>query len=277
MYSSILALDTPCIVTDLPSAELVKLAANSFLATKISFINAIAEVCEMSGADVVTVADAIGLDNRIGRRFLNAGVGFGGGCLGKDIRAFRARASELGIAAIGDLLGNVDAVNEGRRQRVVDLAVRLLDGDLIGRRVCVLGAAFKPNSDDVRDSPALDVARRLDQRGAVVRVHDPRALSNARHVAPGLCYVETAAEALEGAALVLLLTEWDEYRHLDAVVAATYVDRRVLIDGRNIVDRQAWSAAGWECHALGRQITPPAETRHLTLPSEEIGALRSMT
>ena len=211
VYAPMLAGGTPCVVTDLATAELVKVAANSFLATKISFIDTMAEVCEATGADVVAIADAIGLDVRIGRRFLNAGVGFGGGCLGKDIRAFRARSQELGVGDAVEFLSNVDSINERRRRRVVALAAEAVGGDLTRCQVTVLGAAFKPNSDDVRDSPALDVARRLHAGGAAVRVHDPEAISNARRVAPELEYFDSIAEAVVGSDVVVHLTEWDEY------------------------------------------------------------------
>ena len=265
LYDVLLATGTPCIVTDLASAELVKVAANSFLATKISFINAVAEVCEATGADVVTIADAIGLDDRIGRRFLNAGVGFGGGCLGKDIRAFKARADELGITAVGQLLNNVDNVNNGRRRHVVERAAELLDGDVAGRRIAVLGAAFKPNSDDVRDSPALDVARRLAAAGADVRVHDPEAGPNAWRAAPELRVVDDVDNAFDCAELIVHLTEWATYSELDPALMATLVDAPVLLDGRNTIDASCWSAAGWECHALGRPSHPSIP--HLALAS----------
>jgi UDPglucose 6-dehydrogenase len=253
VYASQLAGGTPRIVTDLATAELVKVAANSFLATKISFINAMAELCEVAGGDVSTLADAIGLDPRIGRKFLNAGVGFGGGCLPKDIRAFVARADELGAGDAMGILREVDAVNLRRRERVVALVGDLVGGSdaLHGAHVTILGAAFKPDSDDVRDSPALHVAQALAARGAQVTVTDPRAIPSARRVAPHLTYVEDTADALAGADVVVLLTEWAEYRELDPVAAGSRAAHKNVIDGRGALDREAWRAAGWTIRVLG--------------------------
>jgi UDPglucose 6-dehydrogenase len=240
------------ISTDLATAELVKVAANSFLATKISFINAMAEVCEAAGADVTVLADALGHDERIGRQFLNAGLGFGGGCLPKDIRAFGARAAELGAHRVADLLHRVDELNLARRDHLVRLAVDACGGSPVGRRIAVLGAAFKPDSDDVRDSPALAVAAELQQRGAHVRVTDPRAGDNARKRRPELTVVDTVAEAVDDAEAVLLLTEWREYRELRPADLAGRVRRRTIIDGRNALDPAEWRAAGWHYRAPGR-------------------------
>ena len=242
---------TPVVVTDLPTAELVKVAANSFLATKISFINAMSEICEITGADVTKLADAIGYDERIGRKFLNAGVGFGGGCLPKDIRAFTARAGELGAAASVSFLAEVDAINLRRREHVVNL-VRSRIGGLVGRRIAVLGAAFKPNSDDVRDSPALSIAGQLHLAGASVSVYDPKAMGNAAKVFPTLGYADSVTEAVEGADAVLHLTEWSEFRDLDPVALGEKVARKLVIDGRNCLDRDAYKAAGWTYVGLGR-------------------------
>lgn len=252
VYADLLAAGVPYISTDLATAELVKVAANAYLATKISFINAMAEVCEVAGADVVTLADAIGRDERIGRRFLSAGLGFGGGCLPKDIRAFMARAGELGVDQAVTFLREVDEINMRRRQRVVDLARELIGGSLLGTRVAVLGAAFKPDSDDVRDSPALAVAAALQLQGADVRVHDPEAIDNARARFPTLDYARDVAKALEGADLVLHLTEWREYRDLDPDELLGQVRRPRLIDARNALDVGLWRAAGWTVRALGR-------------------------
>ncbi|MFD1720830.1 UDP-glucose dehydrogenase family protein [Amnibacterium endophyticum] len=256
LYRPVLQTGVPCYVTDLETSELVKVAANSFLAMKISFINAMAEVCEQVDGDVVTLADAIGEDARIGRRFLNAGVGFGGGCLGKDIRAFQARGAELGLADSLAFLAEADRVNDRRRDRVVDLASSLL-GELAGRRITVLGASFKPDSDDVRDSPALAVARRLHAAGAQVVVHDPESISNARQAAPELSYEHDVEVAARGADLVVHLTEWRQYGALDPRELGEVVSQRLLIDGRNALDRDAWSAAGWTCHSLGRPSVGP--------------------
>ncbi|MFO7245030.1 MAG: nucleotide sugar dehydrogenase, partial [Actinomycetes bacterium] len=252
IYAQAIERGTPFIVTDLATAELVKVSANAFLATKISFINAIAEVCEATGADVVQLADAIGYDERIGRKFLGAGLGFGGGCLPKDIRAFMARAGELGVDQALTFLREVDAVNLRRRERVVDLAHRELGGSVKGKVIAVLGAAFKPNSDDVRDSPALDVAGRLHLSGANVRVYDPAANETAAAVWPTLTFAGSVLEACEGADLVIVATEWKEFREADPQAVGEVVAHRRVIDGRNCLDPDAWIAAGWAYRGMGR-------------------------
>ena len=252
VYAPMLATGTPYISTDLATAELVKVAANSFLATKISFINAMAEVCDAAGGDVVTLADAIGHDSRIGRRFLSAGIGFGGGCLPKDIRAFMARAGELGVDEALSFLKDVDEVNMRRRQRTVDLARDLVGGSFLGKNIAVLGAAFKPDSDDVRDSPALNIAASLQLAGAQVRVHDPEAIDNARALFPTLDYALDIEKACERADLVLHLTEWGTYRELDPAVLAKVVRVPRILDGRNTLDTARWRGAGWTLRALGR-------------------------
>ncbi|GAA0491656.1 UDP-glucose dehydrogenase family protein [Microbacterium aurantiacum] len=253
VYHPSVAKNTPFIVTDLATAELVKVAANAFLATKISFINAMAEIAEVTGADVSTLADAIGHDARIGRRFLGAGIGFGGGCLPKDIRAFSARAEELGRGESIAFLREVDAINLRRRDRAVELVVNALDGQVFERKIAVLGAAFKPHSDDIRDSPALDVAVRLKGLGANVVVTDPEAIDNARRVHPQLTYVADRDEALKDADAVIVVTEWDEYRReLDPTHAASLVAQRVIVDGRNCLDAAAWRAAGFTYTGMGR-------------------------
>jgi UDPglucose 6-dehydrogenase len=253
VYRPIVDRGTPQVVTDYATAERVKTAANSFLATKFSFINAMAELCEATGADVKLLADAIGYDDRIGRKFLNAGLGFGGGCLPKDIRAFMARAGELGADQALTFLREVDNINMRRRIRMVELAREVCDGSLLGKRVAVLGAAFKPDSDDIRDSPALNVAAQLQLQGAVVRVTDPAAVENCRRDWPQLDYAGTAEEAAERADLVLLLTEWKQYRELDPAAFGTVVAHKRVLDGRNALDRDAWVAAGWQYRALGRR------------------------
>lgn len=252
IYAQAIERGTPFIVTDLATAELVKVSANAFLATKISFINAIAEVCEATGADVVQLADAIGYDERIGRKFLGAGLGFGGGCLPKDIRAFMARAGELGVDQALTFLREVDAVNLRRREHVVDLAHRELGGSVKGKVIAVLGAAFKPNSDDVRDSPALDVAGRLHLSGANVRVYDPAANETAAAVWPTLTFAGSVLEACEGADLVIVATEWKEFREADPQAVGEVVAHRRVIDGRNCLDPDAWIAAGWAYRGMGR-------------------------
>jgi len=251
-FAPILEHGMPYVVVDLATAQLVKNAANAFLATKISFINAMAELCEATGADVVQLADALGHDARIGRRFLQAGLGFGGGCLPKDLRGFMARAEELGVDQALAFLRDVDDINLRRRRRAVEVTTDLLGGDVTGARIAVLGAAFKPDSDDIRDSPALDVAHTLHEMGAVVRVHDPKALDNARRSRPGPAYVDSAVEACRDADAVLHLTEWAEYRTLDPVELGEIVAHRRLLDGRNVLDSGAYVRAGWDVRALGR-------------------------
>ncbi len=252
VYEQAVRAGTPVVVTDYATAELVKVSANAFLATKISFINAIAEICEVAGADVNQLADALGHDSRIGRKFLNAGVGFGGGCLPKDIRAFIARAGELGAAQALTFLHEVDATNMRRRGRVVELARELAGGSFIGRRVAVLGAAFKPDSDDIRDSPALNVAGQIQLQGATVCVYDPKAMDNAARLFPTLGYAPSAEDACAGADVVLHLTEWPEFRRLDPVALGGLVHRRTIVDGRNCLDVDAYRAAGWTYRGLGR-------------------------
>ncbi|MFB7884621.1 UDP-glucose dehydrogenase family protein [Microbacterium sp. NPDC056057] len=253
VYHPSVAKNTPFIVTDLATAELVKVAANAFLATKISFINAMAEIAEVTGADVTQLADAIGHDVRIGRRFLGAGIGFGGGCLPKDIRAFSARAEELGRGESVAFLREVDAINLRRRERAVQLVLEAFGGSVFKKNVTVLGAAFKPYSDDIRDSPALDVAVRLHGLGAWVTITDPAALENAQRLHPQLNYVADRDEALRAADAIILVTEWDEYRReLTPEHASTLTDGRVVIDGRNGWDAAAWRAAGWTYYGMGR-------------------------
>ncbi|MFC5931201.1 UDP-glucose/GDP-mannose dehydrogenase family protein [Cryobacterium melibiosiphilum] len=252
IYVAALAADTPLVITDFATAELVKVAANAFLATKISFINAMAEIAEVTGADVTQLADAIGYDARIGRRFLGAGVGFGGGCLPKDIRAFTARAEELGRGESVAFLKEMDAINLRRRQRVVDLTVASLPIPVHQAKVAVLGLSFKPHSDDVRDSPALDVAVQLRGLGAEVVAIDPQAIENARARHPQLTYSESLEETLRGADAVVHVTEWPEYRELDPVWAGALVRNRLVIDGRNSYDSTVWRAAGWEYKGMGK-------------------------
>jgi UDPglucose 6-dehydrogenase len=258
VYQPVLDADhTPWISTDLATAELVKVSANAFLATKISFINAIADVCDAAGGDVTTLATAIGHDARIGPRFLSAGLGFGGGCLPKDIRAFMARAGELGVADALVFLREVDEINMRRRRRTVDVARELVGGSFLGCNIAVLGAAFKPDSDDVRDSPALNVAAMIQLQGAQVRVHDPAAIDNARAVFPTLDYTDDIEKACEQADLVLHLTEWQQYRDLDPVRLAGHVRTATVLDGRNALPTDRWAAAGWTVRGLGRTVVRP--------------------
>ena len=252
VYATPLEGGVPLLVMDLETAELVKVAANAFLATKISFINAMAEMCEASGADVIPLAEALGYDARIGRRFLSPGLGFGGGCLPKDVRAFRATASALGVGSVVSLLSTVDAINQGRRDQVVTMALQAAGGTLDGTRVAVLGVAFKPNSDDVRDSPSLAVCDRLRAEGAIVSVHDPVAMPNAAKRRPDLVYARSVFEAAQGADLVLHLTEWSDYQAIDPAALGRVVARRVIIDARCCLDAGLWHEAGWTVRVLGR-------------------------
>lgn len=251
LYGPLLEEGVPFLVTDLQTAELVKVSANAFLATKISFINAISEVCEAAGADVSLLADALGYDPRIGRQFLNAGLGFGGGCLPKDIRAFMARAGELGADQALTFLREVDSINMRRRTRMVELASAACGGSLLGANIAVLGAAFKPESDDVRDSPALNVAGQLQLNGAAVNVYDPKALDNAQRLFPTLNYAVSVEEACERADAVLVLTEWRQFVDMDPDDLADRVRARVIVDGRNCLDVARWQQAGWRVYRLG--------------------------
>jgi UDPglucose 6-dehydrogenase len=252
VYATNLKEKTPWVRADLPTAELVKVAANSFLATKISFINAMAEICEAAGGDVTVLAKAIGYDPRIGSRFLQAGIGFGGGCLPKDIRAFMARAEELGASQAVEFLKEIDAINLRARQRIIELVRKDLSDDLQGKRVAILGAAFKPDSDDVRDSPALDIAAQIQAAGATVTVHDPKAIANAQKRFPALNFADDVNTTLKDAEIVLHLTEWKIYREIDPVKVKSIVKTPIIIDGRNALDRELWQSAGWKFRALGR-------------------------
>jgi UDPglucose 6-dehydrogenase len=251
VYAQNLKDGTPWVRADLPTSELVKVAANSFLATKISFINAMAEICEAAGGDVTVLAKAIGYDPRIGNRFLQAGIGFGGGCLPKDIRAFMARAEELGAQQALEFLKEIDSINLRARQRIIELVRKDLADDLTGKKVAILGAAFKPDSDDVRDSPALDIAAQLQAAGAIVTVHDPKAIANAQKRFPALKFAESIEATFADAEIVLHLTEWKIYRELDPTKMKSLVKNPIMIDGRNALDRSAWRKAGWKFRALG--------------------------
>ena len=252
VYAANILENTPWVRADLPTSELVKVAANSFLATKISFINAMAEICEAAGGDVTVLAKAIGYDPRIGNRFLQAGIGFGGGCLPKDIRAFMARAEELGASQALEFLREIDSINIRARQRVIELVRKDLSEDLRGKKVAVLGAAFKPDSDDVRDSPALDIAVQIQAAGAVVTIHDPKAMEPAAKRFPVLNFAQSVDECAKEADIVLHLTEWKMYREIDPAALKHVVSHAIMIDGRNALDREKWIAAGWKFRALGR-------------------------
>ncbi|SJN11874.1 UDP-glucose dehydrogenase [Leucobacter sp. 7(1)] len=256
VYRTPLASGSPLVLTDLPTAELAKGAANAFLATKVSFMNMLADVADAAGADVTQLATVLGLDPRIGARYLGSGIGFGGGCLPKDLRAFVARAEELGQADSAQLLGAVERINAARPDRFVTAAERALGGALGGARIAVLGAAFKPDSDDVRDSPALVLAAGLQARGADVIVTDPAAVANAQRKVPELCFASDTETALRGADLIVVGTEWSEYRALDPRRVSKLVRNPVVLDGRNCLDRAQWIAAGWQYHGVGRTPTP---------------------
>jgi UDPglucose 6-dehydrogenase len=251
VYEQPLADGIPSLTMGLETAELVKVSANSFLATKISFINAVADTCEAAGADVTQLVEALALDERIGRKSMSPGLGFGGGCLPKDIRAYQARARSLGADSIVSLLSTVDEINKSRRARVVDMAREVLGGSLAGKRITALGLAFKPNSDDIRDSPSLDVCRRLVAEGAIVSAHDPMAVENASRLLPDLRYAESVIDAAEAADLVLHLTEWADYRSLDTAALGKVVAHRSIIDARCVLDAQVWESTGWTIRALG--------------------------
>jgi UDPglucose 6-dehydrogenase len=251
-YAPLIANNVPWIRADLATAELVKVAANSFLATKISFINAMAEICEVAGGDVTVLAKAIGYDPRIGSRFLQAGIGFGGGCLPKDIRAFMARSEELGAQQSLEFLREIDSINLRARQRMIDLVRADVSQDLKGKKIAVLGAAFKPDSDDVRDSPALDIAAQIHAAGAEVWVHDPKAIEPAKNRFPSLNFHEDIEHCVAQSDAILHLTEWKMYRELDPVTLKSKVKNPTIIDGRNALDRDLWTKAGWKFRALGR-------------------------
>lgn len=251
VYSPIISTGTPLIVTDFETAELVKVAANAFLATKISFINAFSDLCDSVGADISTLADAIGLDERIGRRFLNAGIGFGGGCLPKDIRALQARAKELGVGKQFEFLVEVDRINQSRLKKVLDLATEIL-GEISGKKITILGASFKPNSDDVRDSPSVNIAKEIQRGGAHVIIHDPMAISALNKKDPSLVTEENLYEAVANSDLILHLTEWNEYRNIDVAEISSKVRAKNIIDGRNVLDKQTWANAGWHITYLGK-------------------------
>ncbi len=259
VYAPIINAGVPLIITDLATAQLIKVAANAFLATKISFINAMSDLCDATGADIVQLSDALARDSRIGGQFLKAGLGFGGGCLPKDIRAFMARAGELGVDEALTFLREVDSINIRRRSHVAAIARNAGGGSLLGQRVAILGAAYKPDSDDVRDSPALHVAAALQQDGACAVVYDPQANQNAANAFPALQYTESANDALRGADLVVVLTEWEEFRSLDPGAVGELVNRRVIVDGRLCLDAENWRAHGWDYRAPGRPSVPVHE------------------
>ena len=253
-YAQLLDEGIPRLLANYPTAELVKVAANSFLATKISFINAMAELCDATGADVTRLAEAIGFDDRIGPKFLRAGIGFGGGCLPKDIRAFMARAGELGVDQALTFLREVDAINLRRRETAVEMAADLFGGRLVGRKIAVLGAAFKPDSDDLRDSPALDIATRLWARGADVVITDPAAGDALRVARPDLHVVDSVEQAVRNADLVMVLTEWKQFTQLDPAELLGRVRAANVIDGRNVLDPRRWQQAGWNYQGMGRGV-----------------------
>ncbi len=251
VYAPLLDLGVPLVVTDVVTAELTKMSANAFLAMKVSFINAVAQMCEAAGGDVVPLADALAHDHRIGRGFLAAGLGFGGGCLPKDLRSMMATADELGAPEAYALLRDVERINAHCRTRLVDIVREQCGGSVDGRTIGVLGAAFKPGTDDVRDSPALEVAGQLRARGAHVRVYDPQANANASALFPALEYVDSVVDAVRDADLVLHLTEWPEFRDLDPARLLPLPLEAQVVDGRNALDPHRWRAAGWVYRGVG--------------------------
>lgn len=259
LYAPLISAGVPYISTDLLTSELVKMSANAFLATKVSFINMIADVCDSVGADVVTLATALGYDSRIGHESLRAGLGFGGGCLSKDLRALEARAHDLGAADTVAFLKMVDDTNLWRRRQAVDIAREMTGGSLRDRRAAVLGVAFKPNTDDIRDSPAMEVAAAIQRQGASVRVHDPQAVENARSLHPELTYCASVTDACTGADLVLHLTDWAEYESIDPAALASVVRDPRIFDGRNTLPLNRWQDAGWEVRSFGHRtpLTSP--------------------
>ncbi|MGP9501741.1 UDP-glucose dehydrogenase family protein [Specibacter sp. AOP5-B1-6] len=271
VYAPLLARATPKVVTNFATAELIKVSANAFLALKLSYINAVGEFCEKAGADVVQLAQALGHDDRIGGKYFHAGVGFGGGCLPKDLRSFRAQAQSHGVDALDEMFSLVDGINADARYRTAETAVRLCGGSVAGRRITILGASFKPHTDDIRDSPALDVAAQLAAQGAQVTVSDPQAADTAWLQFPQLAFDSDVDTALHGAELVLLLTHWPEFTSLDPAKTAALVQRPVIIDGRNALDAAAWQAAGWDCHGIGRGGSSPGVSRTPSLGSASSG------
>ncbi|MFC9351304.1 UDP-glucose dehydrogenase family protein [Arthrobacter sp. NPDC057013] len=259
VYEPLLRAGIPRLVCNFATAELIKSASNAYLATKVSFINAMSELCDAAGADVTELSEAMGMDPRIGNRYLHAGLGFGGGCLPKDIRSFRAQAQALDVRSVDDWMGVVDSINISQRARTAEVAGELCGGSIAGRTVTVLGAAFKPDTDDIRDSPALDVALRLASAGAHVTVTDPKAINNSWMRHPQLRFEASATRALEGAELVLLLTEWAEYRALSPAAVGQLVRRRTVLDARNVLDAAAWQAEGWTVRGLGTRAAPLVE------------------
>ncbi|MGO1401056.1 MAG: UDP-glucose dehydrogenase family protein [Flaviflexus sp.] len=249
VYANIIGAGVVRLVMDFPTAELVKVSANSFLATKISFINAMAEICDATGADVTKLAEAIGMDDRIGKKFLRAGIGYGGGCLPKDTRAFQARTEQLGLHSL-DFLTAINEINDRRRNHAAELAIEALGGDVAGKKIAILGAAFKPNSDDMRNSPALDIAKKLADAGATVVVTDPAAGPVLQRKRPEITVAADAHDAINNSEVTLLLTEWDVFKNLDPTTLAPA--NKIIIDGRNALDPQVWKDAGWDYYGMGR-------------------------
>lgn len=254
IYARPLSEGVPVVVTDLRTAELAKTAANAFLATKLSFANALADLCERVSADVLPLVEAISRDSRIGSAYLHPGIGFGGGCLGKDLRAFVERARELGVADAVSFLPEIDRINERCRTRLVDVVRQECGGTVHGRTVAALGAAFKPGTDDVRDSAALAIAGALHEEGAKVTVYDPQAQRKAGHSRPELDYADDVAGAVQGADVVLHLTDWPEFAELEPESLADFVAHKRIVDGRNSLDPQRWRESGWSYRAPGRPL-----------------------
>ncbi|MCJ1680479.1 UDP-glucose/GDP-mannose dehydrogenase family protein [Streptomyces sp. APSN-46.1] len=253
VYAPILDAGVPIFVTDPQTAELAKGAANSFLGLKISYINAVADMCEAAGGDVSRIVEILGIDPRIGSGGMMPGIGYGGGCLPKDVRAFTASARQLGATDAAKLLRAAEEINESRTAVAMALITRALGGrPLKAARVTVWGAAFKPGTNDVRESPALALAHALQQAGGTVTVHDPQAVATAMVRNPELDYTGDLRASLRGADLVVLATEWPEYRQASPQALVDGPANPLLVDCRTSLDAESWRAAGWTVHQLGR-------------------------
>ncbi|MDB5100759.1 MAG: nucleotide sugar dehydrogenase [Cyanobacteria bacterium RYN_339] len=246
-------LNAPILIVDLNSAELIKHASNAFLAMKISFINAVAQICEMTGADIGKVSKGVGLDKRIGEQFLKAGVGYGGACFPKDVQAFIAIAGQHGYDF--ELLKAVENINQRQRHHLADKVFNALGNDLAGKTIGVLGLAFKPNTDDMRGAPSTDIIPMFTELDAKVRAYDPVATETAREVMPNITYCQNAYEVAEGCDCLVILTEWAEFNSLNLPYMKTLLKRPLIVDGRNLFDPWKMAQLGYEYHSIGRPAT----------------------
>jgi UDPglucose 6-dehydrogenase len=250
LFRPLYLIEAPVLMTDIPTAELTKYAANAFLATKISFINEMANLCEKVGADVHLIARGIGLDRRIGPKFLHAGPGFGGSCFPKDTRSVAHFAREVGQEL--EIIESVIRVNDRQRERMVEKIVDALDGDIDGRTIGVLGLSFKPETDDMREAPALGIIRGLEKRGARVRAYDPQAMGEALKLLPDLVTCDNAYEACSEADALVLVTEWNQFRMLDLARIKSLLRQPVIVDLRNIYEPGPMREAGFRYFCVGR-------------------------